>query len=380
MKPFTITVVAGARPNFMKIAPIIRALNARKAEAAAAGIDLRVSIVHTGQHYDENMSEVFFRELAIPKPDHHLEVGSGSHAEQTARIMIAFEKVLQKDRPDWVVVVGDVNSTIACTLTAKKMGVKVAHVEAGLRSFDMTMPEEINRKLTDAICDLLFVTEESGIRNLRAEGVASEKIVLVGNVMIDNLMASLARIDDGEFVPSENVRAFCDGRRYAVLTLHRPSNVDRIETLEPIWGALSEVARRIPILFPVHPRTRAKIDAFGLNGTGITMIDPVGHLEMLYAVRNAVLVLTDSGGLQEETTVLGVPCITIRENTERPVTVDIGTNNMVGTDPEKIQAVAFDILAGQGKKGAIPPLWDGNAAGRVAEVILAKQQHPRCDE
>jgi UDP-N-acetylglucosamine 2-epimerase (non-hydrolysing) len=251
MQPYTITVVAGARPNFMKIAPIVRALNAQKGNAAAAGIDLRVSIVHTGQHYDENMSEVFFRELAIPTPDHHLEVGSGSHAEQTARIMIAFEKVLQIDRPDWVVVVGDVNSTIACTLTAKKMGVKVAHVEAGLRSFDMTMPEEINRKLTDAICDLLFVTEESGIRNLRAEGVASEKIVLVGNVMIDNLMASLARIDGGEFVPSENMRAFCDGRRYAVLTLHRPSNVDRIETLEPIWGALSEVARRIPILFPV---------------------------------------------------------------------------------------------------------------------------------
>ena len=276
MQPYTITVVAGARPNFMKIAPIVRALNARKQDAAAAGIDLRVSIVHTGQHYDENMSEVFFRELAIPKPDHHLEVGSGTHAEQTAKIMMAFEKVLQKDRPDWVVVVGDVNSTIACTLTAKKMGVKVAHVEAGLRSFDMTMPEEINRKLTDAICDLLFVTEESGIRNLRAEGVASEKIVLVGNVMIDNLMASLARIDGGEFVPAESIRAFCAGRRYAVLTLHRPSNVDRIETLEPIWGAISEVARRVPILFPVHPRTRAKIDAFGLNGTGITVIDPVG--------------------------------------------------------------------------------------------------------
>jgi len=241
-QPFSIAVVAGARPNFMKIAPIVRALNARKRDAAAAGIDLRVSIVHTGQHYDENMSEVFFRELAIPTPDHHLEVGSGSHAEQTARIMIAFEKVLRKDRPDWVVVVGDVNSTIACALTAKKVGVKVAHVEAGLRSFDMTMPEEINRKLTDAICDLLFVTEESGIRNLRAEGVASEKIVLVGNVMIDNLMASLAQIDDGEFVPSESMRAFCDGHRYAVLTLHRPSNVDRIETLEPIWGALSEVA------------------------------------------------------------------------------------------------------------------------------------------
>ena len=370
-QPFSIAIVAGARPNFMKIAPIVRALNARKKDAAAAGIDLRVSIVHTGQHYDENMSEVFFRELAIPKPDHHLEVGSGTHAEQTARIMIAFEKVLQMDRPAWVVVVGDVNSTIACTLTAKKMGVKVAHVEAGLRSFDMTMPEEINRKLTDAICDLLFVTEQSGIRNLRNEGVAQEKIVLAGNVMIDTMMTNLARIDDGEFVPPESLRAFCVGRRYAVLTLHRPSNVDRIETLGPIWDALSEVARRIPILFPVHPRTRAKIDAFGLNGTDITMIDPVGHLEMLYVVRGAELVLTDSGGLQEETTVLGVPCITIRESTERPVTVDIGTNNVVGTNPDKIEAVAFEILLGQRNKGAIPPLWDGNAAERIATSILS---------
>ena len=369
MKPFTIILVGGARPNFMKIAPVVRALDARKRDAAAAGIDLRVLIVHTGQHYDENMSEVFFRELAIPKPDHHLEVGSGTHAEQTARIMMAFEKVLQKDQPDWVVVVGDVNSTIACALTAKKMGVKVAHVEAGLRSFDMTMPEEINRKLTDAICDLLFVTEESGVRNLRAEGVASEKIVLVGNVMIDNLMASLERIDSGEFAPAESIRSFCDGRRYAVLTLHRPSNVDRRESLEPIWGAISEVARRIPILFPVHPRTRAKIDAFGLNGTGITMIDPIGHLEMLYAVRGAALVLTDSGGLQEETTVLGVPCITIRENTERPVTVDLGTNYLAGTDPERILAIAKEVLAGQAKRGVLPALWDGRASERIAGII-----------
>ena len=366
-------IVAGARPNFMKIAPIVRALNARKASAKTAGIDLHLSIVHTGQHYDENMSEVFFRELEIPTPDWHLEVGSGSHAEQTAKIMLAFEKVLQEDRPDWVVVVGDVNSTIACALTAKKMGVKLAHVEAGLRSFDMRMPEEINRKLTDTICDLLFVTEESGVRNLRAEGVAEEKIVLVGNVMIDNLMFNLGRIESGEFVPPAYLKEFCDcGKRYAVLTLHRPSNVDRRETLEPIWGALLEVARRIPILFPVHPRTRAKLDAFGLNGDGFTMSDPVGYLDMLYAVRNAKLVLTDSGGLQEETTVLGVPCVTIRENTERPVTVDIGTNNMVGTDPEKIQAVAFSILSGQGKKGAIPPLWDGNAAERIAEAFLIK--------
>ncbi len=369
-RPYHIMLVAGARPNFMKVAPIARALDARKEEAARGGVALRVSIVHTGQHYDGNMSEVFFRELEIPKPDHHLEVGSGSHAEQTARIMIAFEQVLLKDRPDWVVVVGDVNSTIACALTAKKLGVKVAHVEAGLRSFDETMPEEINRKLTDCICDLLFVTEESGLRNLRAEGVAQEKIHRVGNVMIDTLRTNLAKIDRGEFSPSEAVRAFCDGRRYAVLTLHRPSNVDRRETLEPIWGALSEIARTLPILFPVHPRTRAKIATFGLDGAGITMIDPIGHMDMLYAVRKAAMVLTDSGGLQEETTVLGVPCVTIRENTERPVTVDIGTNYMVGTDPGKIREAASVILAGKGKKGKVPEMWDGEAADRIAGCFL----------
>ena len=371
MRKFAIAVVAGARPNFMKIAPVVRALADRKALAAASGIDLRVSIVHTGQHYDENMSEVFFRDLSIPKPDRHLEVGSGTHAQQTARIMVAFEKVLQEDRPDWVVVVGDVNSTIACALTAGKMGVKVAHVEAGLRSFDMTMPEEINRKLTDAICDLLFVTEESGVRNLLAEGVPRERIHSVGNVMIDNLMFNLARLDRGGFDPPAYLKEFCaGGRRYAVLTLHRPSNVDRRETLAPIWGAISKVASRVPILFPVHPRTRAKIDEFALDGAGITMVDPIGYLEMLYAVRSAGLVLTDSGGLQEETTVLGVPCITIRENTERPVTVEMGTNYLAGIRPETILSVSEKILSGHAKKGIVPPLWDGKAAGRIADLFL----------
>ncbi len=371
MRKFAIAIVAGARPNFMKIAPVVRALAERKALAAASGVDLRVSIVHTGQHYDENMSEVFFRDLSIPKPDRHLEVGSGTHAQQTARIMVAFEKVLQEDRPDWVVVVGDVNSTIACALTAGKMGVKVAHVEAGLRSFDMTMPEEINRKLTDAICDLLFVTEESGVRNLLAEGVPRERIHSVGNVMIDNLMFNLARLDRGGFDPPAYLKDFCaGGKRYAVLTLHRPSNVDRRETLAPIWGAISKVAGRLPILFPVHPRTRAKIDEFSLDGTGITMVDPIGYLEMLYAVRGAGLVLTDSGGLQEETTVLGVPCITIRENTERPVTVEMGTNYLAGIRPETILSVAEEILSGHAKKGIVPPLWDGKAAGRIADLFL----------
>jgi UDP-N-acetylglucosamine 2-epimerase (non-hydrolysing) len=372
--PFHIALIAAARPNFMKVAPVYHALAARKEAARAKGIDLRVSIVHTGQHYDANMSEVFFRDLGIPRPDRHLEAGSGSHAEQTARVMVAFEKVLLEDRPDLVVVVGDVNSTIACALTAKKLGVRVAHVEAGLRSFDMGMPEEINRKLTDAISDLLFVTEESGIRNLRAEGVPAERIHLVGNVMIDTLLRNLARIGDPGFAPSEAVAAFCGaGRPYAVLTLHRPSNVDREETLVPLWGAIREVAREIPILFPVHPRTRGRIEAFGLDGAGIAMVDPVGYLEMLCAVKGAALVLTDSGGLQEETTVLGVPCVTIRENTERPATVEIGTNYLAGTKPEAVLAAAREILSGRGKKGTVPPLWDGRAADRIAALLLKRR-------
>jgi UDP-N-acetylglucosamine 2-epimerase (non-hydrolysing) len=371
MKHFTIAVVAGARPNFMKIAPIIREFRERAGTALEAGIDLRVSIVHTGQHYDENMSEVFFRELEIPAPDRHLEAGSGSHAEQTARIMVAFEKYILQKKPDWVVVVGDVNSTIGCALPAKKLGVKVAHVEAGLRSFDMSMPEEINRKLTDAISDLLFVTEESGVRNLRAEGVAPEKVFVVGNVMIDTLLRNKTKIEGPDFVPSPAVKAFCgNGGRYAVLTLHRPSNVDNREALAPIWGVLSDIARRIPVLFPVHPRTRAKIGEFGLNENGITLVDPVGSLDMLYAVKGAALVLTDSGGLQEETTVLGIPCITIRENTERPVTVTLGTNYLAGTDPVRILSAANEILAGNAKRGAVPPLWDGKSSGRIADVFL----------
>jgi len=371
LKRFSIAVVAGARPNFMKIAPIVRALRERAGIARESGIDLRVSIVHTGQHYDENMSEVFFRELEIAEPDRHLDVGSGSHAEQTARIMVAFEKYILEKRPDWVVVVGDVNSTIGCALPAKKLGAKVAHVEAGLRSFDMSMPEEINRKLTDAISDLYFVTEESGERNLQAEGVAPEKVFVVGNVMIDTLLRNREKVEGPGFVPSPAVKAFCEASpRYGVLTLHRPSNVDHRETLVPIWGVLSEIARRVPLLFPIHPRTRGKIREFGLSENGISLIDPVGSLDMLYAMKGAVVVLTDSGGLQEETTVLGIPCVTIRENTERPVTVTMGTNYLAGTDPAMILSVANEILSGRGKKGTVPPLWDGHAAGRIADILL----------
>ena len=366
-----IFLVGGARPNFMKVAPVYQVLVARVDGVRAQGLELRVSIVHTGQHYDENMSDIFFKDLGIPRPDRHLEVGSGSHANQTAKIMVTFEKVLWEDRPDLVVVVGDVNSTIACALTAKKQNVKVAHIEAGLRSFDMGMPEEINRKLTDAISDFLFVSEESGVRNLRAEGIPGDKIFLVGNVMIDTLLRNLTRIEMGEFVPNSIVQGFCGaGKQYAVLTLHRPSNVDSREVFTPLWGAISEIAHQIPIFFPVHPRTRAKIAEFGLDGTGVTMVDPIGYLDMLYAVKNAAMVLTDSGGLQEETTVLGVPCVTIRENTERPITVEVGTNYLAGTKQEGILSVAREILSGNAKKGSVPPLWDGKAAERIADILL----------
>jgi UDP-N-acetylglucosamine 2-epimerase (non-hydrolysing) len=373
-RSFHISLVVGARPNFMKVAPIVHALNARK-EGAAAGLSLRVSIVHTGQHYDPNMSDVFFRDLDIPTPDRHLDVGSGSHAEQTAKIMMAFEKVLLEDPPDLVIVVGDVNSTVACSLTAKKLGIRVAHVEAGLRSFDMGMPEEINRKLTDTISDLLFVSEDSGVRNLLSEGVPREKIFFVGNVMIDTLRRNLERIEKTGFIPSRLVRDFCkNSQRYAVLTLHRPSNVDRKEDLAPIWGAITEVAQQTPILFPVHPRTRGKIELFGLNLGGVVMIDPIGYLDMLYAVKGAALVFTDSGGLQEETTALGVPCVTIRENTERPVTVEVGTNYLVGTRPEAILGAAREILSGRGKRGGVPSMWDGRAAERIVYVLLQPWQ------
>jgi len=366
-----IILVAGARPNFMKVAPIFHALSARSEAAFKLGLDLRVCVTHTGQHYDESMSDVFFRDLRMPKPDRHLEVGSGSHAEQTAKIMVAFEKVLLEELPDLVVVVGDVNSTVACALTAKKLGNRVAHVEAGLRSFDFNMPEEINRKVTDAISDLLFVTEVSGVENLLAEGIPEKKIYLVGNVMIDTLKHNLSMVEGREFAPSEAVRNFrSNGPRYAVLTLHRPSNVDCRENLIPIWGAITEVARRIPILFPAHPRTASKLARFGLAANGVSIIDPIGYLDMLYAVKDAAIVLTDSGGLQEETTALGVPCVTIRENTERPITVTLGTNYLVGTRPEAILSVAGEILSGNAKKGTIPPLWDGNAADRIVDILL----------
>lgn len=357
-------LVAGARPNFMKIAPIVRALEAH------GGLDYQ--IIHTGQHYDREMNEVFFEELGIPAPDVFMGAGGGSHAQQTAKIMTAFEELCLDQRPDAVLVVGDVNSTLACTIVAKKLHIPVAHVEAGLRSGDMNMPEEINRIVTDSIADWFFVTEPSGIEHLRREGKPESAIHYVGHVMVDNLLyqaAKLAQIG-GEFETSAFKRL---NPRYGVVTLHRPSNVDDPDTFARIGGALREIAQDLPLLFPVHPRTRGSLEKFGIDlGPNVTLVGPQPYMAFLHAWKDAAVVLTDSGGLQEETTALGVPCITLRENTERPITVEEGTNVLVGTDPAKIVAEARKVLAGEGKQGRRPHLWDGRAAERIV-AILARE-------
>ena len=356
--------IVGARPNFMKIAPVMREMQRRDAE-------FQPLIVHTGQHYDAAMSDSFFTDLGMAKPDFYLEVGSHSHAVQTARIMTAFEPVVLEEKPDWVLVVGDVNSTIACALVCSKLGVRVAHVEAGLRSRDRTMPEEINRLLTDAISDLLLTTSQDADENLKVEGVAVEKIKFVGNVMIDSLFYSLKLAEGSHIREDFNLT----GKEYAVLTLHRPSNVDDREKLGEMLDALCSIAERIPIIFPVHPRTKANIERFGfaekIENSNIRLIAPLGYLDFMRMYSGARIVLTDSGGLQEETTALGIPCLTLRENTERPVTISHGTNILVGTNPEKIKQSAFEILsqpASTGKK--IPPLWDGKAAERICDALL----------
>ena len=360
--------VVGARPNFMKIAPIIRALAARDG--------LVPLLVHTGQHYDQAMKDAFFDQLGIPEPDVDLGVGSGSHAVQTAEIMRRFEPELERLSPDVVLVVGDVNSTIACSLVAAKRDVPVVHVEAGLRSFDRSMPEEINRVLTDQIADLLFTSEPDGERNLRREGIDPARIHFVGNVMIDTLFYNRERADSPARVLGGLPQAavFLDSPTgYGVVTMHRPSNVDSAATLRPLLGALREIAEQLPLVFPLHPRTRARIDGFGLRSLvdtpRIALTDPLGYLQLLGLMAAARLVLTDSGGLQEETTALGVPCLTLRENTERPITVECGTNTVVGTDPARVLNAAADILATGGKRGRVPELWDGHAAERIATVL-----------
>jgi UDP-N-acetylglucosamine 2-epimerase (non-hydrolysing) len=358
--PMRVLAVAGARPNFMKIAPLLRELRAREG--------FEPILVHTGQHYDAAMSKSFFRDLGIPEPDLNLGVGSGSHGAQTAQVLQLMEEVLVERRPDVVLVVGDVNSTLAATLAAVKLGIPVGHVEAGLRSFDRSMPEEINRILTDSISEWLFVTEPAGVENLKREGVADEKIHLVGNVMIDTLQAHLTRARELDTLE----RLGLEPRTYAVLTLHRPSNVDDPESLRRLFAVLEEIDQRIPIVFPVHPRTRDAIARL-LSGEppSLHMLDPLGYLEFLRLMADARLVLTDSGGIQEETTVLGVPCLTLRENTERPITVTDGTNAIVGTDPAVIRAEVDKILAGENRPGRIPDGWDGSAAGRIVDVLEA---------
>jgi UDP-N-acetylglucosamine 2-epimerase (non-hydrolysing) len=365
--------VVGARPNFMKVAPILAELRKHR------GVEQ--VLVHTGQHYDEKMSDIFFQDLGMPAPDVHLGVGSGSHAQQTAKVMVAIEPVLLEQRPDVVVVAGDVNSTIAVALVAAKLGMPIAHVEAGLRSGDWTMPEEVNRVLTDRLSHLLFTPSRDGDQNLAREGIDPARVHFVGNVMIDSLRAALPRARESRIHAQLGVAKGA----YALATLHRPSNVDEPESLAKVLGALAEVAARLPIVFPIHPRTRARLSADGnlrdraASARGLQLVDPLGYLDFLALVADARFVLTDSGGIQEETTALGVPCLTLRENTERPVTVEVGTNTLVGTDPAQIVPQSIAVLEGRGKKGRNPELWDGRAAGRIARILVDVRRGARSE-
>ena len=398
--------VVGARPNFMKVAPIVRAFEQLKIQNSKFKIEHL--ICHTGQHYDEKMSKVFFEELELPKPDFYLGVGGGSHAEQTAKIMIEFEKVLIEEKPDLVIVVGDVNSTIACSLTAVKLGIKVAHVEAGLRSFDRSMPEEINRILTDSISDYLFVTEPSGMENLKNEGVDGSKVFYVGHVMIDSLTYYLPKISKMLDVRSEKLKEiasmqsavdsmqtenkkkiqkgdsgsesgmtttknYLSATPYILVTMHRPSNVDFKDKLEELLKMLNRLAEKRKVIFPIHPRTKNNIEKFNLSiefSDNLIFTEPIGYLDFISLVKNAEVILTDSGGIQEESTYLGVQCVTLRRTTERPITVEIGTNHLVGDDFAEAERVVNEILAGKKKIGKIPDLWDGKAAERIVEILV----------
>jgi UDP-N-acetylglucosamine 2-epimerase (non-hydrolysing) len=350
--------VVGARPNFMKAAPVHTALR---------GAGLSQAIVHTGQHYDSNMSDVFFGDLGLPRPDVNLEAGSGSHAVQTASIMMGLERTMLERRPRVVLVYGDVNSTMAGALVCAKLGVTVAHVEAGLRSFDRSMPEEINRIVTDRVADVLYTPSADGDENLLREGVSADKIGRVGNVMIDTLVR-LMPAAESEWSATWSARC---PERFGLVTLHRPSNVDEDETLGTLMAALATIARDLPLFFPVHPRTRARLERHGRGAvpTGVALMEPLGYLQFLALQRHATLVITDSGGVQEETTFLGVPCLTVRENTERPITVSLGTNVLVGRDCTRLVAEARAVITGGGKIGQVPPLWDGCAGSRIADDL-----------
>ena len=357
--------VVGARPNFMKVAPIHKAFKKY--------VDKITHLIcHTGQHYDEKMSKVFFEDLELPQPDFYLGVGSGSHAEQTAKVMIEFEKILMQEKPDLILVVGDVNSTIACSLTAKKLHIKVVHVEAGLRSFDMEMPEEVNRILTDRISDYLFVTEKSGLENLKNEGVPDEKVFFVGNVMIDSLIYYQPKVDQSKILEHFQLLPFS----FCLVTLHRPSNVDTKESLEKLVHFLNTLSNERKVVFPIHPRTKNNLSKFNLLeslSSNIILTDPIGYIDFQALTKNAELVVTDSGGIQEETTYLGVQCITLRTSTERPSTVDIGTNQLIGLDLAKAEAACLDVLNGNKKSGTVPELWDGLAAERIVEILTKTQ-------
>jgi len=384
-------LVVGARPNFMKIAPLMRAIKKHNGERRTLNIE--PTLVHTGQHYNYDMSQVFFQDLELPQPDIHLGVGSGTHSEQTGRIMIQFEKVLFNERPDLVIVAGDVNSTLACALASVKLHIPVAHIEAGLRSFDRTMPEEINRLLTDAISDYLFTPSPDADENLKKEGIPEDKIFLVGDVMVDSLLFNLEKakkthilerlsLQPAQQPTSNNLQSSIVNRKsvrpYVLLTLHRPSNVDNKDAFLRIINALTEISNRIPIVFPIHPRTRKRLAEFGLDNLqsairNLQLLDPIGYLDFLNLMMHSTFVMTDSGGIQEETTVLGIPCLTLRDTTERPITISSGTNVLVWNDTQKIVEEALKVLDGQCEKGNCPDLWDGNAAERIINIINDKK-------
>ena len=356
-----ITLIAGARPNFMKIAPLIHAI--QKAEEEGKVIHYR--LVHTGQHYDRQMSETFFEELNIPQPDVNLGCGGGSQAEQTAAIMTAFEKDLMAHPTDLVLVVGDVTSTMACSIVAKKLCTKVAHVEAGIRSWDLTMPEEINRMVTDCLADCFFTTSEVANNNLRKAGVPDSKVFFVGNVMIDTLMANRSRFVKPAIYDTLQLQP----KHFLTLTMHRPANVDEAEKLKHLMHEIVTNVHDLPVVFPIHPRTAKVFNELGIVADNLHIVEPLGYLEFNYLVERSKAVITDSGGITEETTVMGVPCITLRDNTERPETCTIGTNELIGTNPDNIKPALDQLFAGQWKKGGIPPLWDGHAAERIVDVL-----------
>jgi len=371
-------LVCGARPNFMKIAPLIRVID-KYNEGLPTNNSRLIDylLVHTGQHYDYEMSQVFFQDLELPKPDIYLGVGSGTHAEQTGRVMIEFEKVLLKEKPDPVIVVGDVNSTLAAALAAVKLHISVAHVEAGLRSFDRTMPEEINRLLTDAISDYLFTPSPDADENLRREGIPEQKIFFVGNIMVDSLLNNKPKAEKSDILERLGLATSHQSpvKPYALLTLHRPSNVDDKQSLTRIIAALEQITERIPVVFPAHPRTQKKLKEFNLHlKSNVLIIPPLGYLDFLNLEMNSRFVMTDSGGMQEETTVLNIPCLTLRDTTERPITITQGTNILVWNDTSRIVEEAFNILDGRAKKGRCPELWDGKAAERIVMVIKTQSQ------